>query len=288
LQKRRLSPREILDSNLEVDRNKLAYIGSLPNGNALVLSALQEQAPVTVVGLASRFGVQDVLEAVHDTTYMASLLYYFGVLTYGVLQQTGKINLHIPNLVVRRLYAERLQEMLLPEILDREAGQQAAEALYHTGNLQALCDFIQAKTLRVFDNRDYLWANELTIKTLFLTLLFNDTFYIMDSEPALQRSYADLLMLIRPEMRRYKLLNILLEFEYVGLSEGGLSGEQARTMAVDTIKRLPAMQAKLAQAQDQLHHDRHVLQAQYGDSLRLRTFAVVALGFDRLVWEEVA
>jgi len=36
----------------------------------------------------------------------------------------------------------------------------------------------------VFDNRDYAMANELTIKTAFASVLFNDGWYLMDSEKA--------------------------------------------------------------------------------------------------------
>lgn len=122
-----------------------------------------------------------------------------------------------------------IQGLLLPNVGVQEEGVPAAERLYQYGEMQPLCDFIEQRYLRVFDNRDYRWANELTIKTLFLTLLFNNTFYIVDSEPALQRSYADFLMRLRPEMRQYQLLDILIEFEYVSLSDAGMTGEQART-----------------------------------------------------------
>ena len=70
----------------------------------------------------------------------------------------------------------------------------------------------------MLDNRDYLHANELTIKMAFLSLLFEDHLFIIDSEPALVRGYGDLLMLIRPDMRQYKLLDILLEFKPRGIA----------------------------------------------------------------------
>ena len=49
----------------------------------------------------------------------------------------------------------------------------AAEALYQRGDPQPLCDFVEQKYFKVFSNRDYAWSNELTVKTAFLTLLFN-------------------------------------------------------------------------------------------------------------------
>jgi hypothetical protein len=48
--------------------------------------------------------------------------------------------------------------------------------------LQPICDFVEQRLFPVLDNRDYRWANEMTLKTAFLTLLFDDTFYIVDSE----------------------------------------------------------------------------------------------------------
>lgn len=65
--------------------------------------------------------------------------------------------------------------MLLPDPAEKGAAQQAARSLYQTGDIQPLCDFVERRYFRAFDNRDYRWANELTVKTTFLTLLFNDT-----------------------------------------------------------------------------------------------------------------
>lgn len=127
----------------------------------------------------------------------------------------------------------------------------------------------------------------MTIKTTFLTLLFNDASYIVDSEPALERSYADFTMIVRPEMRQYQLLDILIEFKYVKLTEAGLSGEETRQLSMAELKDLPKVEKKLAEARTKLHAYRRALEAKYGGTLRLRTYAVVALGFDRLVWEEV-
>jgi len=46
--------------------------------------------------------------------FLASLLYFFGVLTYGGRDARGRLQLVIPHLVVRKLYVERIQETLLP------------------------------------------------------------------------------------------------------------------------------------------------------------------------------
>jgi len=50
------------------------------------------------------------------------------------------------------------------------------------------------------------------------------------------------------------------------------------------LAALPLVAAALAEATRKAADYRATLQAIYGAQLRLHTFAIVALGFDRLVW----
>ena len=109
----------------------------------------------------------------------------------------------------------------------------------------------------------------------------------MDSEPALQRNYADLVMLVKPTMRQYKVLDFLLEFKYVSLRDIALRGEQVRAMSRDELAALPAVAALLTEAQEQLPGYRATLIATYGEQLRLRCFSIVAIGYELLVWRAV-
>jgi hypothetical protein len=280
-------PSKVLDSNLAMDRSKIRYISQLPNGRQLIMDALDESHPVVISELSDRFGIEEVLTATKDTPFMASLLYYFGVLTL-TNQHTdiGELILKIPNLVVRKLYVERIQEMLLPESKAKDEVVRIAKRFYQSGNLQPLCDFMEQSYFKVFDNRDYRWTNELTIKTAFLTLLFNDTFYIMDSETPLKREYADLTMIVRPDMRQYQLLDFLIEFKYVSLKKAGLTGEQIEQKSIEELKALEPVIECLAQSQTQLKNYRESLLSNYGNTLRLHTYSVVAIGYDRVLWIE--
>ncbi len=279
-------PRKLLDTNLAMDKGKITYISQLPGGEQVILNALGQPDSLSISELAHRFGVEDMLYATKDTTFMASLLYYFGVLTLNGTTPLGKLILTIPNLVIQKLYVEQIQKMLLPDSVDKEEMSRIAEIFYSTGDMQPLCEFMEQR-FSVFDNRDYRWTNELTIKTAFLTLLFDDMFYIMDSETALERDYADMTMIVRPDMRRYQLLDILIEFKYIGLKELGLSGDEVKQMSCSDLEALPPVQQKFAESKTKLDGYRQVLEAKYGDKLRLHNYSVVALGFDRLAWEEI-
>lgn len=71
---------------------------------------------------------------------------------------------------------------------------------------------MEQRYFKVLDNRDYKDANELFLKTAFLTVLFDDVFYVMDSETPSERRYVDLTMIVRPDFRKTPLNNFIIEF----------------------------------------------------------------------------
>ncbi|MBU0655029.1 MAG: AAA family ATPase [Gammaproteobacteria bacterium] len=279
-------PEQILDGNLAMDAGKIHYIASQPGGDAVIQRALDEQHVLLVDTLEEKFGVETLQTLQQGERFMISLLYFFGVLTITGRGAIGELAFGVPNLVIRRLYLEELRKRALPAPQDTDTVRHLAGAFYQSADLQPLVDFMESKYFAVFNNRDYRWSNELTIKTAFLTLLFNDTYYIMDSETALQRRYSDLTLIVRPNMRQYPaLLDMVLEFKYLGLKELGVSAEQVRGMSRAELQQLPLVVTALQDATQQLQQYRAVLVEKYREPQRLRCLAVVALGFERLVWE---
>ena len=177
--------------------------------------------------------------------------------------------------------------MLLPEGKELNLARRAAEVLYQRGDLQPLCDFVEQKYFKVFSNRDYAWSNELTVKTAFLTLLFNDTLYIMESEAETERGHADLTMIVRPDRRQYQVLDILIEFKFVSLEEVKLDGKTLGIMDRKALRVLPAVQARQREAEVGLARYREKLERKFGDLLRLHSFSVIAVGFERLVFSRL-
>lgn len=280
-------PRRLLDENLAMDRNKLIYIASLPHGEELLIEALRGDDRVLVPELVQRFGVADVLAAVKDQPFMASLLYFFGILTLAGEGELAKLILRIPNLVARGLYVERLRERWLPATDARAASRAAAERLYLDADPAPLCALIEESYFAVLSNRDYRWTNELLVKFAFLTLLFDDRLYMAVSELETARGYADLALIVRPDMRRFQALDLLLEFKYLSLKELGLSGEQVRGESSAALAQRPAVAAKLDEAEAQARDYGGNLIRRHGLT-DLRAFAVVALGVERLVFRSVS
>lgn len=283
-------PRQLLDGNLAMDASRIRFIANLPGGASVIGNILDEQNPVVVPYLENQFGVEQLHRLQHDARYMVSLLYFFGVLTIGGLAGAlDELRLDVPNRVIYALYVESLREKALPELAERRQVEALAKQFYQSADLQPLADYLEAGYFRAFNNRDYRWGNELTIKTAFMSLLFDDTYYIMDSEAALQRRYADLLMIIRPDMRRLAALkDVVLEFKYLSLTDVGLTAEGVRGQSREALQQLPVVQSALQAALGQLRDYQRVLVEKYREPHRLRCLAVVAVGFERLVWEGLA
>jgi len=104
-------PKNMLDSNLAPDYNKLVYISGHPRGEQLLVDALNEERQVTVSDLGDRWGVKEMLEPDKQRERLAALLCYLGALTVAGQTAAAEVILEIPNLVMRKLYAERILEL---------------------------------------------------------------------------------------------------------------------------------------------------------------------------------
>jgi hypothetical protein len=278
-------PEPMLDGNLAMDLNKLTYLSRLPNGQDMIWQALNGSQDLLLSLLENRFGVEQMLKTTQSHSFIISLLYYLGILTIDGQTVLRELRFSIPNLVVRKLYVEHLLEMQLPEESERQTLHEMAKAFYQTGELQPICGFMEQRYFEVFDNRDYVTANELTIKTAFLTVLFNDTWYLMDSEMACKRRYTDLTMILRPDFRDLPLYDFILEFKYLKLSEVKLSGAEIKKLSFSELEALEPVKEKLAESKQQLlDYQKCLMSKEGGEDLKLQLISVVAVGFDRLVF----
>ncbi|MFO7640639.1 MAG: AAA family ATPase, partial [Candidatus Competibacteraceae bacterium] len=85
----------------------------------------------------------------------------------------------------------------------------------------------------------------------------------------------------------FQALDLLLEFKYLSLKDLGLTGEQAREKTREELIALPVVAAKLNEAEAQARRYGAALRERYGLT-DLRSFAVVGMGLERVVWRVVA
>ncbi len=288
-------PRQMLDANLAADEGKLEYLaqlsaghevaGQVDGGRATVIDLIRKDQPLEVRELLDRFTLKKLVEhSAQDTSFFGSYLFYFGMLTLRKEEtEEQTVELVVPNEVMHGLYVERIRKILMPLGASRSNADARLFAFLRSGELEPLLDFIEATLFPTFSNRDAAWANELTVKTLFLTLLWNGTSYITHSEPELDHRYADLCLLRRPDARASKLWDLLFEFKRLSLKELGMSGKDVKAASRAELGKRPQVKAALDRAETQIAAYRAALERSRGDTLKLRSYAVVALGFERLV-----
>ncbi|MEM7539480.1 MAG: AAA family ATPase [Chloroflexota bacterium] len=295
-------PMELLDENLTPDDHKLRHIAAYKAGSGLLDDAFALDRAITVRTLRKKFGVRDLLNNNLQKDRLAVLLCHLGALTPAGRGPANKIRLEIPNLVIQQLYSERvLTHRVESDASKVEAGIAAADELFETGDIEPLCLFAQTHLLKLYNGRDARDFNEGTLKTIFMMLLYHTDMYLMYSEAVIERSFGDLLLLVRPGMREGGLVDILIEFKQLPLNQvtelvptqkgtmnpKALKEDDVKTRSCDELKALVNVQAKFTEAENQLHKYRQKLVAQHGNDLHLHCYAVVSLGFGRILWDDV-
>ncbi len=288
LQRDQESPRALLDDNLAADEDKLRFLGRIVSGQQTFLDLLQKGEPIRIPKLAGRFTLNDMLErSTYDRTFLASFLTYFGMLTIEGEATGASLRLVPPNLAVLQLYVDQVLHFLLPQGVDRSAAWDHAEAVLLRGEVESLLTFVEDKLFPVMSNRDYVFMDEQSLKMVFLTLLWSEGTHLLLSEPELDRGYADLCLLRRPDRRVPGAYDLVFEFKYAKLGDLGKTGDELRRMEPQELEELTLVQDLFAEAERQLRRYRSALEERYGETLRLRAYAVVGLGFERLVAREL-
>ena len=108
---------------------------------------------------------------------------------------------------------------------------------------------------------------------------------VLLSEAEADRGYVDLSLIVRPDMRRFQALDLVLEFKYIGLKELGMTGTELKALSREELSELPLVKLKLDEATNQATDYAKSLSERY-QLTGLRAFSVVALGFERVVWLE--
>ncbi|NJL27960.1 MAG: AAA family ATPase [Thermoanaerobaculia bacterium] len=290
-------PDKLYDENLRADNGKLIFLAKTFAGAGVIEHLSEGRGEIEVPRLEQSFSLADLTARIdRDRGAIVSLLFYMGLLT--LTDVPGR--LEVPNLVVKKLLLDRLLEIYLPGPDDSYAAREIALRFCQKGDLAALLEFFEQKLLPVLSSRDRGAApkqpghsgsgiNEMAVKALFLSLLFDDTHYVTFSELELDKGYADLCLLVRPEMRRHGYFDLLFEFKLVRrLGRGEKAKELARTSEA-SLRRLPPVAAALAEARAQAERYRAGLVGRFGEAgLRLRCYVVVLVGLERIIGDEIA
>jgi hypothetical protein len=294
LHRRGKPPKRLHDANLRTDQAKLAFLARTAAGTGVIEELTEGTGEIRIPQLLDTFSLGELTARLsEDAAAVASFLYYLGLLTLTSVPG----GLRIPNLVVKKMLLDRLLELFL-DMAEGSEARRVAMRFFEDGNLEPLLAFFEEKLLPVLSNRDQgtppkrpgqagSGVNEMVLKALFLSILFDDHRFVLHSELEVEKGYVDLCLLARPESRYRQAFDILFELKLVRRKTLGRKGLELRSMDEAALRELPAVKKAFAEAREQVERYRDALERKYGDRAHRRGYAVVAVGLERLLGEEV-
>ncbi|MCP5499509.1 MAG: AAA family ATPase [Leptospiraceae bacterium] len=290
LLKERKIPKKFFDKNLDMDINKLEHITKLSSVHNKVFALLENEEKVSISHIVEEFKLKELLTMDEQAdNFLWSYLFYHGILTFAGVDAFNII-LKIPNIVSRRFYYDRIRAACFPPKLD---ANQIHKSFFIDLNLSELQTFLEKTVLPYLSNRDYIQANELSMKIMFLSLMMREELYIIDSEKEILRGYCDLFYLGRGDTRKkYGLKDILIEFKFIKLSELELTQKEIKELSYEELENLPLIQAKLKEANEQLSIYKERLEKRFLNhnpffkdmsDFEIHPLSIVFIGFDRVV-----
>ena len=210
-------PEQIIDVNIASDYNKIGNLLSLCKNenriNIIEKTVLGEKLPTKITQKFNpeiSFGERELL----------SMLYYLGYLTI-VGEKLGRVELKVPNKVMKEIYAEYFLELIEKETelkIEENEYDKILQEIALEGNMDTFVKTVE-KYLKNLSNRDYEKFNEKYVKLLFYSIAMNFDIYDVKSEMEIERGYSDLILSPREEQKGKGYYSIIIEFKYLKKEE---------------------------------------------------------------------
>jgi len=191
-------PTGLIDRNARIDYNKLRHLilidqkGTLStNGNFSKLQQIIESGEVH-----STIETGFPIDQLTNPNNFISLLYYFGLLTIGGIDDENTPILSIPNETVKQLYYDYISETY------REAGDMSLDMfkygelikdMAYRGDWQALVEYIAGRMESSLSIRDLI-SGEKALQVFWNVYLGLGSLYLVYSEKEMNQGYADLVL----------------------------------------------------------------------------------------------
>ncbi len=227
-------PKNMIDPNVSSDMNKVrkmvSYDRKLGDKDKVIEQILNNGY------IKSTVTAEFKLEDLGDRGSLVSLLYYLGLLSYG-LDEKGRACLTITNQVVRQQYY-----IYLAKYYGRAMGWQAdsfdmeqlAVPASEDGEILPLLEYICSQMNEQSSNRDFDREGESFVKGYIVaTIGNNNNYFVCRTEQELNHGYCDILLTPKTgESHAF-----IIELKYLRHSATAAAVEQAYHDAIDQLQR---------------------------------------------------
>ena len=210
-------PEQLIDMNIASDYTKL--------GKMLDLCQGEEREKIIEKTVSGEGIVSEIRQKFNPAMEftdidLISMLFYLGYLTITG-EEFGKLELKIPNKVMREIYSEYFMEILKQktelEVTQSDYTEMAKEIAIE-GKIDKIMEKVQ-EYLTNLSNRDYQKFDEKYVKLIFFCIAMNLKIFRLKSEMEIQRKYPDILLMPKDSNRGYK--GVMIEFKYLKKGEEG-------------------------------------------------------------------
>ena len=217
-------PEQLIDMNIASDYTKL--------GKMLDLCQGEEREKIIEKTVSGEGIVSEIRQKFNPAMEftdidLISMLFYLGYLTITG-EEFGKLELKIPNKVMREIYSEYFME-ILKQKTELEVTQSDYTEITKEIAIEGKIDKIMEKVqeyLTNLSNRDYQKFDEKYVKLIFFCIAMNLKVYRVKSEMEIQRKYPDILLIPKDSNKGYK--GVMIEFKYLKKGEEGRLKEKQK------------------------------------------------------------
>jgi hypothetical protein len=264
-------PDTLLDNNIASDYSKIRNIFKIQNRETENFDTIRT---LTETGhISSQLTTQFNFEKTFSKDDLVSLLFYMGFLTVEKADLAALV-FKFPNFVIERLYADYFVTLLqshagLP--IDNSDMNASIRLLATTCNLKPFLDQVSG-ILKVLSNRDSFHFNEMSLKAIFVSCLYQQQFYYVHSEYETEKGYADIFLeAIRGYDPNYQ---IAIELKYIKKTDKKADYKKLEDADVQKL---------FSQAEEQLTN--YMVTKKFTDRKGLKGFVLICHG-DKLIYKE--
>ncbi len=210
-------PDEIIDANIKTDYKRLRNIAEKIISKEELVKII-EKNEIGELQIKERFNLESLYDETEAYTNTRSLLYYLGMLTISGKEENG-VTLKIPNIAIRELYFEYITKIYNVEATVKyDKLKSAMKEMRLNKNLQPILEQYKL-LLNNLSNNDLKDYDELTSKILFISLLYMDGIYLLESERQANGGRTDLYVKENFIYKEHVKYRYIIEFKHIKMSE---------------------------------------------------------------------
>jgi hypothetical protein len=277
-------PENLIDDNVKTDYTRLRKIAEF-FASKDELNGIIEAGTIGPVEIKSRFNLESLQDDYDKETNLWSLLYYIGMLTIDRPFE-NKVMLKIPNYAIKQLYWDYMSKTYQVTKNTRYSELiQAMHSMRMAGDTTNIMQ-IYEKVMNNLSTKDLTHFNEASCKSIFITLVFTDGLYLIESERESSGGYADLYIKENYLYKEHVKYRYMMEFKHIKAGElkGDLNGLSKDDVLKQNTSIIDQYKSDARNQLDKYMQDFNVLH----DSDRiLKKYTVVVLGRKYIVVNEV-